>query len=122
MAGQIAELARFSLPSNFRRIDTRQARIVLLDGAQRILPSFDERLARRAAAKSAAGRRSGTGARVTGMDDASFEQQAAAFAGHLFDKRVQRDTAWIVDWWFVGGDVGRGGHVGRDGDEGRDGD
>jgi NADH dehydrogenase len=51
MAGQIAELSRYSLPSNFRRIDTAAARIVLLDAAPRILPSFDERLARRAAAK-----------------------------------------------------------------------
>ena len=33
MAGQIAELARHSLRSNFRRIDTAAARIVLLDGA-----------------------------------------------------------------------------------------
>jgi NADH:quinone reductase (non-electrogenic) len=51
MAGQIAELSRSSLPSNFRRIDTATARIVLLDAAPRILPSFDERLARRAAGK-----------------------------------------------------------------------
>ena len=32
MAGQIAELSRYSLPSNFRRIDTAAARIVLVDG------------------------------------------------------------------------------------------
>jgi NADH:quinone reductase (non-electrogenic) len=51
MAGQIAELSRYSLPSNFRRIDTTAARIVLVDAGPRILPSFDERLARRAAAK-----------------------------------------------------------------------
>ena len=51
MAGQIAELSRYSLPSNFRRIDTAAARIVLVDGGPRILSSFDERLARRAAAK-----------------------------------------------------------------------
>ena len=50
-AGQIAELSRYSLPSNFRRIDTAAARIVLVDAGPRILPSFDERLARRAAAK-----------------------------------------------------------------------
>jgi NADH dehydrogenase len=49
MAGQIAELSRYSLPSNFRRIDTAAARILLLDAGPRILPGFDERLARRAA-------------------------------------------------------------------------
>src|SRR5581483_3082604 len=51
MAGQIAELSRYSLRSNFRRIDTARARIILVDASPRILPSFDEDLARRAAAK-----------------------------------------------------------------------
>jgi NADH dehydrogenase len=49
MAGQIAELSRQSLASNFRRIDPATARILLLDGEPRILGSFDARLARRAA-------------------------------------------------------------------------
>ena len=51
MAGQIAELSRYSLRSNFKRIDTADARIVLVDGGPRILASFDERLSRKAAAK-----------------------------------------------------------------------
>ncbi|HYW28237.1 MAG TPA: NAD(P)/FAD-dependent oxidoreductase [Gaiellales bacterium] len=51
MAGQIAELSRYSLRSNFRRIDTADARILLVDGAPRILGGFDERLSKRAAAK-----------------------------------------------------------------------
>jgi NADH dehydrogenase len=51
MAGQIAELARHSLRSNFRRIDTADARIVLVDRGPRILAGFHERLSRRAAAK-----------------------------------------------------------------------
>jgi NADH dehydrogenase len=69
MAGQIAELSRYSLPSNFRRIDTAAARIVLVDGAPTILASFDERLARRAAAKLARmGVEIRTGTLVTGMD------------------------------------------------------
>jgi NADH:quinone reductase (non-electrogenic) len=69
MAGQIAELSRYSLRSNFRRIDTAAARILLVDAAPRILPSFDERLARRAAAKlEEMGVEIRTGTRVTGMD------------------------------------------------------
>ncbi len=51
MAGQIAELSRYSLRSNFKRIDTADTRIVLVDGGPRILASFDERLSRKAAAK-----------------------------------------------------------------------
>ena len=34
MAGQIAEMSRYSLRSNFRRIDTADARIVLVDGGR----------------------------------------------------------------------------------------
>jgi NADH dehydrogenase len=71
MAGQIAELSRYSLRSNFRRIDTATARIVLVDASPRILPSFDEHLARRAAAKlEQMGVEIRTSTLVTSMDDA----------------------------------------------------
>ncbi len=74
MAGQIAELSRYSLRSNFRRIDTAAARIVLLDGSPRILPSFDAQLARRAAAKlERMGVEIRTGTLVTGMDAEGVE-------------------------------------------------
>ena len=76
MAGQIAELSRYSLPSNFRRIDTAAARIVLLDGAPRILSSFDEQLARRAAAKlERMGVEIGTRTLVTDMDAGGVQLQ-----------------------------------------------
>jgi NADH:quinone reductase (non-electrogenic) len=69
MAGQIAELSRTSLRSNFRRIAPQDARILLLDGAPRILPAFDEGLARRAAAKlERMGVEIRTGSLVTGVD------------------------------------------------------
>ena len=74
MAGQIAELSRYSLRSNFRRIDTAAARIVLVDAAPRILSSFDERLARRAAEKlERMGVEIRTGTLVTGMDAGGVE-------------------------------------------------
>jgi NADH dehydrogenase len=44
MAGQIAELAHRTLRGEFRSIAPSTARIVLLDAADRVLPSFDERL------------------------------------------------------------------------------
>jgi NADH dehydrogenase len=49
LAGQIAELSRRALGANFRRFDPRDARIVLLDAADTVLPSYPERLRRRAA-------------------------------------------------------------------------
>jgi NADH dehydrogenase FAD-containing subunit len=47
MAGALAELSRMTLRSEFRRIDPREARIVLLEAGERVLPSFDESLARK---------------------------------------------------------------------------
>ncbi|HWQ15295.1 MAG TPA: NAD(P)/FAD-dependent oxidoreductase [Roseiflexaceae bacterium] len=47
MAGAIAELARTGLADEFRRIDPRQARIVLLEAGPRILSAFPEDLARK---------------------------------------------------------------------------
>jgi NADH dehydrogenase len=44
MAGAIAEIARHTLRSDFRRIDPRAARIVLVEAGPRILPTFPERL------------------------------------------------------------------------------
>ncbi|NLW99414.1 MAG: NAD(P)/FAD-dependent oxidoreductase [Actinomycetales bacterium] len=48
MAGQIAELAQRTLKRDFRRIDPSSARIILLDGAPSVLPSFGEKLGGRA--------------------------------------------------------------------------
>jgi len=44
LAGAIAELARSTLPADFRRIDTREARIVLIEAGPRVLPAFAEDL------------------------------------------------------------------------------
>jgi NADH dehydrogenase len=44
LAGAIAELAHQNLPQEYRHIDTRQARVVLIEAGPRILPSFTEDL------------------------------------------------------------------------------
>ena len=49
MAGQIAELARQTLRREFRSIDTRTARVLLVEAADRVLTSFPESLSRKAA-------------------------------------------------------------------------
>jgi len=43
-AGQVAELSRKSLRSNFRRVNPAESRILLLDGASRVLGGFDQSL------------------------------------------------------------------------------
>ena len=44
LAGAIAELAYHNLPREYRHIDTRKARVVLIEAGPRILPSFTEDL------------------------------------------------------------------------------
>lgn len=51
LAGAMAELAHQSLKGDFRRIDPSMARIVLVQGPKRILPSFPASLANKAAQK-----------------------------------------------------------------------
>jgi NADH dehydrogenase FAD-containing subunit/outer membrane protein W len=51
MAGSLAELRRFTLKSDFRRIDPLRARIILAEAAPRILGNFPEELSRKAQAR-----------------------------------------------------------------------
>ena len=48
MAGAIAELARKALAADFRHIDPRSARVILVQAAARLLPSFPVALSERA--------------------------------------------------------------------------
>ena len=50
MAGAISELARQTLRYDFRSIDPRSARIMIVEGQNRVLGSFHESLSRKAAA------------------------------------------------------------------------
>lgn len=69
LAGAIAELRRFTLASDFRRVDPASARIILLQSGPRILPTFHEKLSRAAHERlEELGVEIRTGARVTGVD------------------------------------------------------
>lgn len=48
MAGQIAELAHHTLRKDFRAINTRHARVVLVDAAPQVLPPFGAKLGEKA--------------------------------------------------------------------------
>ncbi len=49
LAGAIGELAHGTLKHDFRRIDPREAQILLIEGAPRILPGYPESLSHKAA-------------------------------------------------------------------------
>ena len=49
LAGQVGEIARDTLHRDFREIDTREARVLLVEMADRVLPEFPPRLSASAA-------------------------------------------------------------------------
>jgi NADH dehydrogenase len=50
LAGALAELARFTLAEDFRRIDTRDTRVILVEATERLLPPYPPDLSRKAEA------------------------------------------------------------------------
>ena len=48
LAGAIGEMSRFTLAKDFRKIDTKLTRVILIESGPRILPSFSEKQASRA--------------------------------------------------------------------------
>jgi NADH:ubiquinone reductase (H+-translocating) len=44
LAGTLIEIARHTLPDEFRRIDSRHARVVLVEGSERVLGAFEPSL------------------------------------------------------------------------------
>lgn len=71
LAGIISELAQSTLPKEFRRIDTRTTRVILVEAGPRVLPGFSEDLsayAHRALEKRGVEVR--TGQRVTSCTEA----------------------------------------------------
>ena len=70
MAGAIAELAHKALATDFRRIDPKSARILLIEAGPRILPAFPESLAKKAQqALTHLGVEVRIGEAVTGIDE-----------------------------------------------------
>jgi NADH dehydrogenase len=79
LAGAIAEVARHTLPPEFRRIDPRTARILLIEAGPRILPALTEKLS--AYAEKALGR---MGVEVlTGTPVTNCEPRGVEIGGRL---------------------------------------
>ncbi|MGH8176724.1 MAG: NAD(P)/FAD-dependent oxidoreductase [Steroidobacter sp.] len=68
LAGAIGEMSRYTLARDFRSIDPRQTRVILVEAGPRILPSFDTKLAARAMRDlESLGVQTWTSARVTNV-------------------------------------------------------
>jgi NADH dehydrogenase len=81
LAGALVELSRHALAREFRRIDARQARIVLVEGGPRVLGTFAEPLSAKAARHLATlGVEVLTGTTVTRVAPGSIEAGAVRIA------------------------------------------
>lgn len=70
MAGALSEIARHAMSKDFRRIDPSSARVVLIEGAERVLPPYPEELSDSARKQlEGLGVEVRTGAMVTGVTD-----------------------------------------------------
>ncbi len=70
LAGAVAEIARHTLASEFRRIDPDRARVILLQAGERVLPSYSSVLSRSALRQlERLGVYVHTGVRVTAIDE-----------------------------------------------------
>jgi NADH dehydrogenase len=100
LAGAVAEVARQTLARDFRRIDPRRARILLLEATPRILSAYPENLSRYA--RRALGRKGvdvRTGVRVTACTEVGVEtsEGAIAAANIIWAAGVQASpaAAWL---------------------------
>jgi NADH:ubiquinone reductase (H+-translocating) len=93
LAGTLVEIARHTLPDEFRRFDSRQARVCLVEGSDRVLGAFDTRLsesARRQLEKL--GVEVLTGARVTAIDD----EGVTLLRGAAESRLAARTVVWAA--------------------------
>jgi NADH dehydrogenase len=89
MAGALAEIARHALAREFRRIDPRTARVVLVEAGPRILAVYPEELSRKAVLQlEGLGVQVWTGATVTGID-----AQGVGMGG---DRLAARTVVWAA--------------------------
>src|SRR5215218_6254130 len=95
MAGQIAELAHRTLRRDFRFINTRSARVILVDAAPQVLPPFGAKLGAKAQVElEKLGVEVILGAMVTDVDERGIEMK-------FKDGRVERiDT--VTKIWAAG--------------------
>lgn len=94
LAGTLAEIARHTLHGEFRRVDPRAARVLLLEAGPRVLSSFPETLSAKARTQLEI-----LGVEVrTGVPVASIDAQGVQLGdGHAADSRIAaRTVLWAA--------------------------
>lgn len=101
MAGTLAEIARHTLPGEFRHIDPASAKIILLEGGTRVLQAMPERLSQCAKEQlEKLGVDVRLGARVTAIDAQGLRVESASSAQPSNPNSYQINSKCIV--WAAG--------------------
>jgi NADH dehydrogenase len=90
LAGAIAGIARVALARDFKSIDTRKARVILIEGSDRVLNSFSEDLSARA---------------KRDLEDLGVEVRLNKFVTEILPGKVKAGDDWIetnVAVWATG--------------------
>ncbi len=105
LAGAIGEMSRYTLAKDFRTIDPRQTRVILVEAGPRILPAFDASLAARAMRDlESLGVQTWTSARVTAIGESGVtigtEHVASStvlWAAGVKASELGRDSGFPID-------------------------
>jgi len=101
MAGTLAEIARHTLPGEFRRIDPASARVLLLEGGPRVLQAMPEALSERAREQlEQLGVEVRLNARVTAVDAGGLQVESASGPDGMSVNSYRIDSKCIV--WAAG--------------------
>ena len=101
MAGTLAEIARHTLPGEFRHIDPASAKIILLEGGPRVLQAMPETLSQRALEQlTALGVEVRLSARVTAIDDSGLSVQSTSANNKDVEGSYRLDSKCMV--WAAG--------------------
>lgn len=101
MAGTLAEIARHTLPGEFRNIDPASARIILLEGGQRVLQAMPESLSHKAQEQlEKLGVDVRLASRVTAIDDTGLRVELASSPNDARANSYQINSKCIV--WAAG--------------------
>ncbi len=96
MAGTMTEIARHTLPAEYRRIDSASARVVLLEGSDRVLGAFVPQLSQKAAEQlTRLGVDVRTSCKVTGIDAGGVDYEHAA-SGAATQRLPARTVIWAA--------------------------
>jgi len=93
ISGQLAILARDAMRHDFRRVNPRAARVILLDAGERVVPAFSEKTSARAAKElTALGVIVREHARVTGVDSRGVTVEL----GDQTERLATRTVIWAA--------------------------